>query len=785
MLAKNTTPTAEEIETNFDGNLCRCTGYRPILTAFGKFAKNKKGPPVGCSGGGDPSAMLLHEALPLHFSDSSTGEEWYRPVSLVQFQGAIAAAGSDAKKVRLVCANTADGVVKYMAPENRSEFGTCFIDVSRLPDLNGMKFDATKGLEIGAATTIAGLIDALVSHASASPSFDMLAEHMKRIASVQIRSVASWAGNLMVTREYPEFASDMVTILSAAQAQIEVVAASGSSTGHAVTVSELMALKGDYLVLKATIPILPTGTVFRTFKTSQRHVFAHAIVNLGAAITLNSAGKVTGATLSVGGATRSLIMASKTSGVLVANQTLDQATFIKAAATLAGEIAGNPSTDLRHSLEYRQQLAASFLYKAFLACQPSLPQKFRSALVPFVEADARGVSSGTETFGTVPEQAPVGKYIPKLAARIQASGEAMYPSDAGIGALFGQIVFSTSANAKLELLDTKAALSMPGVRGFVAASSVPGVNQVCPALAAGSPDNVKEKVFFEVGDVVPCVGSMLGLIVADSWAEARRAAKQVIQRYDAVSPGVVTSLAEATRLRRTVPGTSTAPGHTQRGVNLERAGGVTHSVGPPRYGADMSATGTFKTGGQRHFYMETQAVFVTPLDGDCYEVVCSDQDSNFTQQNLSLILGVPAHNINVKVPRAGGAFGGKLTRQMLTASAASIAATSMRRPIRIQNERSDDLQMCAGREPIDFDYTVTFDETGKVDTMDLKMTMDPGYFYGDASGDMSMAVGWSDNCYNYRSFHVTTAAAVTNTPHTTSMRAPYATTFAPILTSCS
>lgn len=30
--------TLTEIEERFDGNLCRCTGYRPILTAFHTFA---------------------------------------------------------------------------------------------------------------------------------------------------------------------------------------------------------------------------------------------------------------------------------------------------------------------------------------------------------------------------------------------------------------------------------------------------------------------------------------------------------------------------------------------------------------------------------------------------------------------------------------------------------------------------------------------------------------------------------------------------------------------------
>lgn len=43
LLKVNPKPTRQEIEDNFDGNICRCTGYRPILDAMKSFASDSKG----------------------------------------------------------------------------------------------------------------------------------------------------------------------------------------------------------------------------------------------------------------------------------------------------------------------------------------------------------------------------------------------------------------------------------------------------------------------------------------------------------------------------------------------------------------------------------------------------------------------------------------------------------------------------------------------------------------------------------------------------------------------
>jgi xanthine dehydrogenase/oxidase len=101
-----------------------------------------------------------------------------------------------------------------------------------------------------------------------------------------------------------------------------------------------------------------------------------------------------------------------------------------------------------------------------------------------------------------------------------------------------------------------------------------------------------------------------------------------------------------------------------------------------------------------------------------------------------------------------------------------VAASKLNRPVFVQNERSDDMQMSTGREVCNYKYTVTFDPSGRVDTMDATMLNASGWFMGDAVGDGNMGLGWSDDCYSYRKFKIGQKPILTDVSHCTSCRAP-------------
>ncbi|RUS86925.1 hypothetical protein EGW08_005330, partial [Elysia chlorotica] len=85
--------TAQEIEDNFDGNICRCTGYRPILDAMKSFSDDANIPGCKaidiedlnknlCPKTGEACLGSCTRRLDLQVN----GARWYRPASLAELR---------------------------------------------------------------------------------------------------------------------------------------------------------------------------------------------------------------------------------------------------------------------------------------------------------------------------------------------------------------------------------------------------------------------------------------------------------------------------------------------------------------------------------------------------------------------------------------------------------------------------------------------------------------------------------------------------------------------------
>jgi xanthine dehydrogenase large subunit len=335
---------------------------------------------------------------------------------------------------------------------------------------------------------------------------------------------------------------------------------------------------------------------------------------------------------------------------------------------------------------------------------------------------------------------------PHESARAQVAGAATYVDDIPVarGTLYGAPILSTVAHGRLLGVDASAARAMPGVRDVVLASDIPG--HVMLASFAGD-----EPVF--ATNTVQHVGQVVGLVVADSVMQARRAARKV--HMDVESLPAVLSVQDALAQQSYV----LAPVHVRRGDAAQALQRAPHRL-----------SGTLEVGGQEHFYLEGQIAYVVPQEQNQWVVYSSTQHPGEVQHWVAHALGVDNHAVRVECRRMGGGFGGKETQAGHLAVWAAIAAHKLRCPVKLRLDRDDDFMVTGKRHPFWYDYTVGFGHDGLLQGLQLVMAANCG-FSADLSGPVAdRAVFHTDNAYFLADVDIASYRCKTNTQSHTAFR---------------
>jgi xanthine dehydrogenase large subunit len=335
---------------------------------------------------------------------------------------------------------------------------------------------------------------------------------------------------------------------------------------------------------------------------------------------------------------------------------------------------------------------------------------------------------------------------PHESARAQVAGAATYVDDMPVlrGTLHAAPILSPVAHGHLRGIDASRALSMPGVRGVVLAADIPGD----PMLAAFAGD---EPIFASTS--VQHVGQVLGLVVAETVMQARRAARAVCADIEAL-PAILTPQQALAAQSFVLP-----PVHVRRGDAAAALKKAPHRL-----------SGTLEVGGQEHFYLEGQIAYAVPLEQNQWQVFSSTQHPGEVQHWVAHALGLDNHAVRVECRRMGGGFGGKETQAGHMAVWAAIAAHKLRCPVKLRLDRDDDFMVTGKRHPFWYEYTVGHDGDGLLQGLQLVMAANCG-FSADLSGPVAdRAVFHTDNAYFLEDVDITSYRCKTNTQSHTAFR---------------
>jgi xanthine dehydrogenase large subunit len=707
---RNDLRTSDDLDEQLAGNLCRCTGYRPIRDAATEsFAESAKGD------GNDIFVSRLE-----HFRDKagaveyeSGGEKFLRPVSLAElFRLLEANPGAN-----LIAGATELGLE---ITKRYKKFST-LISNEAVAELKNIECTNDEW-RIGASVTLTEIWDKL------GREFPMLGDMLRVFGSRQIRNRATMGGNLVTASPI----GDSAPVLLALDAKVVLASQIRERTlpiGEFFVAYRQTALQAGEILKTILIPrgASQPGLLRKSawFKVSKRREMDISTVAGAFVVDLDAQGIIRHVRLGFGGVAAMPALAKKTEATLI-GKTWSEATIQDVLPLLQTEF--KPISDVRGSAEYRNGLITGLLEKFYFDSVAPAP-----ARLPLHSALRN-------------PQSELGRVVPHESAHKHVTGEAIYTDDFGArrNMLEVWLVCAPHARAKILRRDGSAAKGMSGVKAVLMAEDIPGLNDV----GAVRHDEIllaDKEVFYH--------GQIIALVVGDSQEACRNAAAKIVIEYEPLPPILQIEEAIAQNSFHTEP-------------NFIRRGDVKSALEASPHVLE----GDFYMGGQEHFYLEMQAACAEPGEDGSMFVMSSTQHPSEVQHIVAHLLAVPVNHVVVQGQRMGGGFGGKETQAATFAALAALAAAKTNQAVRVRVNRDLDMMITGKRHPFLAKFRVGYNSDGDLLAAKIELISNGGWSLDLSMPVTDRAVFHLDNSYYIPAVEFSGQVAKTNVASNTAFR---------------
>lgn len=647
-----------DMEVAFQGNLCRCTGYRAIIEGYKTFLEDWETNRLTNGSNGiqnanskcamgkdccknkidkeednseakyifDRSSFLPYDSsqepiFPPELKLTSVYDEqylifkgkettWHRPTEIDR----ILELKERHPDARIVVGNTEVGV--------EIKFKHCVYPViimpNCVPEMNNI-VETNTGLIVGASVTLDELDDTFRKYIDTLPRYKTrtlktIIEMLNWFAGKQIRNVASVGGNIMTGSPI----SDLNPVLMALKVKLNLLSRKDGQRSVLMDESFFTGYRRNVvnpteILLSVEIPFTTRYQYVKAYKQAKRREDDISIVTTAINVEFKeNTNVIVNINLAFGG------MAPVTkivTGQALKGEKWNEQMLEKAFEVMLEELPLSPSAP-GGNIQFRRALTMSLFMKSYLAIANEMSKDYihEDHIKPYH-------SSGADQFhGNVPKSAQyfelvgdkqipsdsVGRPLTHRSAYKQATGEAIYCDDmpTNEGELYLAFVLSTKAHAKLLSVNPQRALEEPGVVAFYSAKDLTREQNTIGPIFHDEELFASEKVISQ--------GQTIGVIVANDQAIAQAAARKVKIEYEEIQPTIVT-IEDAIKHNSF---------YSQYPKTIRR-GDVNTAF---KDKSNMIIEGECRMGGQEHFYLETNAALAIPKkEDDEMEIFCSSQ----------------------------------------------------------------------------------------------------------------------------------------------------------------
>ncbi len=375
------------------------------------------------------------------------------------------------------------------------------------------------------------------------------------------------------------------------------------------------------------------------------------------------------------------------------------------------------------------------------------------------------------TYDTKTDYKVVGKSPIRHDGLDKVTGRAVYGGDVKVpGLIWGDVIRSPHAHARIKSIDTSAAESMDGVFAVLTHADFPVADEREISAGEDVVNLKRDQANVMADDKVHYTGHVVAAVAAIDRNTAQEAANKIKVEYDVLTnvSDVDTAMAEdapiileslvGDHLGEDVPNTNIAKVFRHEFVDLEQAFDR----------SDLVIERTFSLSMIHQGYIEPHnATAVWAEDGNI-TVWSSTQGSFGVRAQTAGMVGVPESRVKVNYVEIGGGFGGK-TKVYLAPIAALLSRKSGGRPVKLVMERTAVFEATGPAPGGKIRMKIGVTKEGKVTAADTDLIFESGGYPGSAVGAAAICVF---ACYNWPASRITGYDVLVNKPKSAAYRAP-------------